>query len=166
MIRTTGLRLKYKPLETISEKDHIYIVRWDCTDLKDTDLVVWSEEYFYHKPSEDELRTLFSKYYNELTDNIILSGFVWNDMPVWLSMENQFNYKAAFDLAIQTNGESLPITFKFGTDLEPVYYEFTTLDDLTDFYTKAVAFKDEALSEGWRLKDAIDYSLYKLEDAK
>ena len=81
-------------------------------------------------------------------------------MPVWLSMENQFNYKAAFDLAVQTNGDSLPVTFKFGTDDKAVYHEFTTLEDITDFYSKAVAFKDKILSDGWALKDAIDFSLY------
>lgn len=83
-------------------------------------------------------------------------------MPVWLSMENQFNYKAAFDLAVQTNGDSLPITFKFGTDSEPVYHEFTTLADIHDFYIKAVAFKDKVLSDGWEAKDAFDFTPYEL----
>jgi hypothetical protein len=40
-------------------------------------------------------------------------------MPVWLSTENQFNYKAAFDLATQTGGKSLPVTFKFGSTNNP-----------------------------------------------
>ena len=40
-------------------------------------------------------------------------------MPVWLSSENQFNYKAAYDLAVQTGGATLPVTFKFGTDEVP-----------------------------------------------
>ena len=43
-------------------------------------------------------------WYNKQTDEKILSGFVWKGMKVWLSAENQFNYKAAFDLAMQTAG--------------------------------------------------------------
>ena len=30
-------------------------------------------------------------------------------MNIWLSSENQFNYKVAYDLALQTNGANLPI---------------------------------------------------------
>ena len=41
---------------------------------------------------------------NDERDEKIVSGFVWRDMQVWLSSENQFNYKAAYDLAVQTKG--------------------------------------------------------------
>ena len=39
---------------------------------------------------------------------------IWNNKRIWLSSENQFNYKVAYDLALQTNGANLPIIFKFG----------------------------------------------------
>ncbi len=81
-------------------------------------------------------------------------------MPVWLSSENQFNYKAAFDLATQTAGANLPVRFKFGTDDEPQYYIFSNLEDLTDFYTKALKYVDSILNEGWEEKDSIDWSVY------
>ena len=42
----------------------------------------------------------------------------------------------AYDLAVQTNGVSLPVTFKFGDNDNPVYYKFTTLEELTDFINK------------------------------
>jgi hypothetical protein len=70
-------------------------------------------------------------------------------MPVWLSSENQFNYKAAYDLAVQTGGATLPVTFKFGTDEVPQYREFVTLEELTDFYTKAM-FRTRCLTAGGR----------------
>lgn len=174
MIRTNGLRVNYKPLEVVSETDHIYIVRWDYAEIKDvdsstgqaieTDLAVWAEEYFYHKPSEDELRKLFTKYYNDITDNKILSGFIWNDMPVWLSEENQRNYKAMYDFAVQKSGMNLPVEFKFGTEELPMYQVFHTVEELEKFYIPAMQHVQQCLTEGWRLKDAINYSLYEIKE--
>ena len=85
-------------------------------------------------------------------------------MPVWLSAENQFNYKSAYDLAVQTAGATLPVTFKFGTDEQPQYRKFTTLDELTDFYSKAMAYIQTTLAEGWKEKDAIDWAAYGKEE--
>ena len=84
-------------------------------------------------------------------------------VPVWLSSENQFNYKAAYDLAVQTAGATLPVVFKFGTDTEPVYREFATLEDLTDFYTKAMQHIQNTLADGWKKKDVFDLSLYAVD---
>ena len=54
MIRTNGLKTKYKPLEAVSEADNIYIVRWDYAEIReldpeteeyvDTDIAAWAEE--------------------------------------------------------------------------------------------------------------------------
>lgn len=115
---------------------------------------------FYKKPTLDQLKQIITAQINAEIDKKILSGFVWRDMPVWLSSENQFNYKAAFDLAVQTGGATLPVRFKFGTDENPQYHTFSDLDELTDFYTKALAFVDATLNEGWEVKDSIDWSVY------
>ena len=99
---------------------------------------------------------------NLRTDKKILSGFVWEGINVWLSTENQFNFKAAYDLAIQTQGQSLPVTFKVGEDSEglPVYHTFTSMEDFTNFYTQAIAFVNQCLVEGWQEKDSIDFDVY------
>ena len=94
-------------------------------------------------------------------DRISLSTY--ENVPVWLSSENQFNYKAAYDLAVQTAGATLPVVFKFGTDTEPVYREFATLEDLTDFYTKAMQHIQNTLADGWKKKDVFDLSLYAVD---
>lgn len=86
-------------------------------------------ETFEHKPSIAEVKETILAWYNAEIDYQILSGFTWKDMPVWLSMENQFNYKAAYDIAIQSEGKVLP-TFKFGTTEEPIYHKFDSLEDL------------------------------------
>ena len=120
------------------------------------------EKVFDHLPTEEEIRTVINGYYNEETDKAIVSGFTYGDVPVWLSSENQFNFKAAFDLAVQTEGASLPVRFKFGTEQEPVYRTFTTVAELTDFYTRAIAYIQGCLEAGWAKKDAVDYTVYTL----
>lgn len=95
------------------------------------------------------------------TDELILSGFIQKDMSVWLSSENQFNYKAAYDLAVQTNGANLPQVFKFGDTLNPIYYKFETVEDIADFYTKASTYINQVLAVGWAKKDNINWDDYK-----
>lgn len=159
---TEGVKL----IECINPVKDKWRVRWDIQKNVATESnpnasgVNYEEVEFSRKPSIDEVKKVIISWYNERIDEAILKNFVWKNLPVWLSMENQFNYKAAFDMAVLTNGKSLPVKFKFGTDSEPIYHEFTTLDDITDFYTKAVAFKDSVLSEGWKMKDSIDFSQY------
>ena len=99
---------------------------------------------------------------NQEVDRAILSGFQWRGMPIWLNSENQLNYKATFDLVMQFQGGrgTLPVTFKFGHDGDSVYHEFTSVDELADFYLSSVAYVKDVLSKGWAKKDAIDWSLY------
>lgn len=128
---------------------------------EDTDYCNVLVEYFRGQRTEAAMRKLIEDWYNPEIDAKILNGFRWNDKPVYLSTENQFNFKAAYDLAVQTNGSNLPITFKLGEDNSiPVYHTFTTIEELADFYTKATAYIQQCLSEGWTKKDSFDWSLY------
>lgn len=119
---------------------------------------------FDHKPTEQEIRDVIIAQINADTDRKILTGFVWTPlgetagMNVWLSTENEFNFKAAYDLAIQTGGATLPVKFKLGEDESgyAVYHTFISLEEFTDFYTKAIAYVNQTLNEGWQEKDNID----------
>jgi len=105
---------------------------------------------------------------NARTDEKIISGFVWapkaggDAIPVWLSTENQFNFKSAYDLAVQKQGATLPVTFKMGehADGTPVYHTFETMEDADDFYLQAVGYINQCLAEGWAEKDGIDWAPY------
>lgn len=114
---------------------------------------------FDHKPTKEELKNVIEEHINSMTDEKILSGFIWNGKKVWLSSENEFNFKAAYDLAVQTDGASLPIKFKLGEDENgvPVYHTFKTMNSFTDFYTSAITFINQTLNEGWAEKDSVDY---------
>ena len=145
-------------IECINPVRNKWRIRWDVQGLGNGN-VTYMEHDFDHKPVVDEVKGIVLSWYNTNIDEDILSGFVWNGMPVWLSSENQFNYKASYDLAVQSV-KSLPVTFKFGSDDEPVYYRFTTLEELSDFYTKAMKYIQETLEAGWKKKDAFDLNLY------
>lgn len=138
-------------------------IRWDVrTD--DEGNTSYMEHEVGHKPTEDEIRSIVKEWHNSQTEDTIRSGFTYEGVAVWLSNENQFNYKAAYDLAVQTDGATLPVTFKFGTDDEPVYKTFDTLDGLKDFYTKAMLHIQAALADGWKKKDGFNIEDYKVEN--
>lgn len=136
-------------------------MRWDIQPGDRDSSVSYMEEEFPYKPAEEEIKKLIMDWYNQQIDNEITSGFSYNGLPVWLSQENQFNYKATYDLAVQTDGATLPVRFKFGTADEPVYYEFNTLDKLTEFYTKAMLYVQQTLAAGWDTKETVNFELYK-----
>ena len=164
MIRTSGKIENYKPISVIG--NNLYLICWDLKEYKIEDegeFGTWMEEMVRFKPSLEYIKNLILCWHNEQIDEKIISGFKWNDMPIWLSSENQFNYKAAYDLAVQTGGANLPITFKFGTTYEPVYHIFSTVEELNEFYLAAMQYINDTLAAGWAEKDAIDWGLYKIE---
>ena len=151
---TAGVKL----IECVSPARNKWRVRWDVQESEGS--ANYMEAEFAHKPTPEEVKALVIGWYNQQIDTTILSGFYYEGCMVWLSSENQFNYKAAYDLAVQTGGATLPVKFKFGTDDSPVYRVFSQLDDLTDFYTKAMQHIKTTLDVGWQKKDSFDLSLY------
>lgn len=188
MIKTSCLKSDFQELKLINPTTGLYKVSWDKIDTEalifaeltpeqkeaekngeiiereilgyeDTDYCTYMYE-FIEKPSVNQIKAMILNYYNSEIDKKILEGFVWNDMPVWLSTENQFNYKAAYDLAVQTKAQTLPVTFKFGTTENPVYHTFETMGEFTDFYMKAMTYINTCLQEGWVKKDSINWDNY------
>ena len=143
-----------------------YRVRWDIQpetgEDADKQLVSYyeTEIVMLRKPNINDIKQAVLEGVNRMIDEKIISGFVWNDMPVWLSSENQFNYKAAYDLSVQTGGQTLPVLFKFGDTENPIYHQFTTHEELSDFYLKVMKFINDTLSGGWDMKDSINWSEY------
>lgn len=185
--------------------DGEWAVRWDFVPERDeegneTGNYSYEVEVLYHIPQLDEVKEMITAWHNKQVDVAILQGCRWNDIPVWLSMENQFNYKSVFDLAAMTepqvqewdaanpdkagkdyivqtvtgvDGESfempvptgrpksvLPVQFKFGTEEGPQYHTFTTLDELTEFYTYTMTYIQGCYTAGWIKKDMFDYNAY------
>lgn len=156
-------------IECTSKRHDSWVLRYDCkpfivnegTENENT-MYEYLAQDFRHKPSIEEIRDAIHAQMNSETDEKIISGFSWNNKPVWLSTENQFNFKAAYDVALQTEGGNLPIKFKLGEDSEgnPVYHTFTSMNAFTDFYTRAIAYINQCLNEGWTRKDSFDFTPY------
>lgn len=149
-------------LECVNPRKNKWRVRWDIQPKEDNgNIVTYMEEEFDHRPTDEEIKSLVIGWHNEQIDNAILMGMTYNGIQVWLSQENQFNYKAAYDLAVQTGGKTLPVIFKFGTDEKPVYKQFATLNELSDFYNQAMTYIQSTLAKGWKDKDSIDFTKYR-----
>lgn len=153
-----------KLLECTNPRRNKYKVRWNVTEIKDEDGNVtgaeFMEEDFDHMPELSEIKSLIIDWYNTQTTEKIKSGFTYQDAAVWLSNENQFNYKVAYDNAVQTNGTSLPVKFKFGTDDAPVYKQFNTVKELKAFHVAWTTYISTLLAAAWSEKDKIDWTQY------
>lgn len=162
MNKVFGKKTDFAPIKEDASR---VIISYGYVEV-DEENATWLEIYIYKKQvslvSLSDVKNAIIADINDRTDEKILSGFVWNEKPVWLSSENQFNFKAAYDVAVQTEGQSLPVKFKLGetSEGEPVYHTFTSLTAFTDFYTRAIAYINQCLVDGWAEKDAIDFSPY------
>ena len=130
----------------------------------DEENATWVEIYIYKKQISqitlDDVKKAIIADINAKTDEKILTGFVWNGLPVWLSPENQRNFSEA-DRKAEKNPDILPIVFKIGEqDGQPVYHTFETYEELDGFYTQAFSYIQRCLSEGWQRKDAFDFTPY------
>lgn len=123
----------------------------------------WRER-FTHKPTADEIKNIIINQINKRVDEDILNGFKWNGITVYLSTENQLNFKVVYDMA-ERSAETLPVKFKLGEDENgvPQYYEFTTIEDLRDFYNQAISHVNKTLTGGWAEKDNIIMEAFTLK---
>ena len=163
MNKTSGKRGSYAPIKQDASR---IVISYGFKPVEGTDMAEWREVVIYRKQASQltlaDVKDAIIQDINHRTDEKILSGMVWKDKPVWLSTENQFNFKAAYDLAVQTQGATLPVTFKLGEaeDGTHVYHTFSTMEDSTDFYTAAVNHIHNAVADGWLEKDGVDWSPY------
>ena len=166
--KTSGLQADFAPIR--DEGTRITIC-YGLTKAKGK-LYEWGEIYLPKKQNAQlnlqMVKDAIIADINARTDEKIVGGLVWtpqaggDPIPVWLSTENQFNFKSAYDLAVQKQGATLPVTFKMGEDEEgnPVYHTFETMEDADDFYLHAMAYIKTTLAAGWSEKDSIDWTPY------
>jgi hypothetical protein len=149
-----GAKERNDSLLRLSDDHYVLFYGFHKDNESDESGYCWRKDYGY-KPTESELKEDIVEHINKLTDAKILTGFTYEGSLVYLSAENQFNYKAAFDLCMLTDGGNLPVTFKFGQENDPKYRQFNTKEELREFYLLAVSFVSKTLAEGWAEKDMI-----------
>lgn len=113
---------------------------------------------FYHKyendnwaPDESKKTALIeqlSTKINAETDQKILSGFIYQGKEFYLSLENQFNYKSAYDARALL---SYPFTVK-GKD---EFISFANAAEFEAFYLAGFAYVQQCIGEGWAKKEAL-----------
>jgi hypothetical protein len=169
MNKITGPMSDYAPLR--DEGSRITI----CYGLQQPEqaggLAFWYEVYLYKRQhatiSFADVKAAILADINARTTDKIVAGLVWTSadgeqIPVWLSVEQQLNFMAAYTRAIQTGGDNLPVMFKMGEDAEgqPVYHTFVTMTEAEDFYQHATDYIHSLQTAGWQEKDSIDWQPY------
>lgn len=152
------------------------VVCYEYTDEEVDNCGSWYEIIFYKNSEYDvNLQTIKDAIINDIntqTDEKILNGYEWtilhgNDagktVKVWLSAENQNNFKAFHDAVKEYPGiDAFPVTYKLAEDENgnPIYETFQTMGELSQFYLGIVSYIKQTISEGWARKDSIDWSAY------
>lgn len=144
-------------LQCVNEKADKWLVLWDMQEEEEGSYI-YKGAILEHAPTIEDIQTIINNSINDEVSKVIFSGLKIDNNIVYLSLENQLNYKAAYDLAYQTNGKNLPVTFKFG---ENYYKSFSTIEELEKFYIAVRTHIDSAVKAGWEKKEAIDYNKYK-----
>ena len=154
-----------KSYNIVEKETNRIVLRYGFEPINDTD-AYWYEVYICKRNvgniTFNEAKNAILDDINAQTDYKILTGLVWNDKPVWLSSENQFNFSEG-ERKAKDNPSRLPITYKIGQDSDgnPVYHTFTTVEEITGFYDTCFAYINQCLNEGWQRKDSIDWEPYK-----
>ena len=161
-VKVYGAEAAQDGIIVLSEKNCVIFYGYGTDELGGWN---WRKDYD-HIPTVAEVRADIEALVNAKTDEVILTGLKWNGKPVYLSSENQFNFKAAHDLADETGGAILPIKFKLGEaeNGDPVYHTFTKTETLADFVSSIFVHIQGTIKAGWTEKDSIDYSLYQVSE--
>ena len=130
-------------------------------ELVDSDECSYKYMIFESLPNVKTIKNALEEYINNNVVKKITNDFMFDEKKIHLTKENQMNYKAAYDLAVQTNGANLPYKIKTSDkNGNTQYIVFNTVDELSMFYVAMNAHINRCIEEGWRKKDAIDYSIY------
>lgn len=150
------------------------VISYGLTDLGDGK-AEWFEVVFYKKqgkPSFNQAKEAILKDIDAQTDEAILCGMDWTilhgddegkTVKVWLSKENQDNFKAKHDAAIQyPKVVKFPMKYKIGEfeGSTPAYENFQNIEELAQFYLGGLAYIEQCYNAGWARKDSIDWAPY------
>jgi hypothetical protein len=152
MNKVNGKKTSFAPIREDGSRIAI------CYGLKKLSgkLYEWMEVYMPKKQTAqltfDVVKQAILADINDKVKTAIISGFVWNDKPVWFSEENQLNFSQSV----------VPVTLKIGEEEDgtPIYHQFDTVEDLKAFSDACNAWKQQCLTAGYAEKDSIDWAPY------
>lgn len=117
---------------------------------------------FNYKPHLSEIKELVISAINSFTSDKIVKGFVWNNQPVYLSIENQLNY-AAIE---RCKDIQFPLVLKINEQVDgtPIYQTFENAEDFHVFSQAIAMHITETVQKGWYEKDNVDWSAFTIND--
>ena len=178
--KTSGLLADFAPIR--DEGTRITI----CYGLTKAngDLYEWYEIYLPKKQNAQlnlqMVKDAINADIDARTDEKILDGYEWTilhgdpqkdkkqrligeTVKVWLSRENQSNYKAKYDLHYQKpEALTFPTVYKIAENdqKEAIFEEFQNFEELEQFYLGGIAYIEATVQAGWAEKKAIDWTPY------
>ena len=151
--------LKPVPLRCFDPVGGQYTVAFEVIYDEEKGLWKYYEKDFPYLPGIDEIKKETEDLINSEVAEEIMSGYTWNGMKVWLSLENQRNYESLLT-SMQAELNVLPVKLRFGTATEPKYHVFEDLEEYKEFYTGLQKHITDCLSRGWARKDNVNYKIY------
>jgi hypothetical protein len=158
MNTTIGNINDFKPI-SYNSKTKKYIVSWGLINVGG-DNYQWNYKIFNSKPSINVIKDTINSSINQNTKQYIENNFKWNGMSIYLSIENQIDYKLLLDTTILLEGTNLPEEVKFKVNGENIYYSFETIDDMKDFIIAMNNHIRRYIAEGNKAKDEVNYDEY------
>lgn len=116
---------------------------------------------FSHKPTIDEIKTAIVATIEKESAYSLRYGLKWNDNPVEYTEERKSDLTGIL-VALQGGLMQLPITLNLGTNTDgsPVFYEFTTAEELTQVAVALSNHKIAVCEKEWAEKYSIDWSAF------
>lgn len=174
----------------IREDNSRTIISYEYVAEEDGINATWYEIYI---PKNQKKSVSFNEVCDAIIEDInarvtekIVTGYTWKVLHgedeglvanVWLSTENQTNYKAKHDTALQyPQLVEFPMQYKIGeqevqqqgeederteTKKRAVYEYFANIQELAQFYLEGVSFIESCYKEGWAKKDSMDFEPYR-----
>jgi hypothetical protein len=139
--------------QPVSEDQSRMVIMYGLNE--DGDMAESYQLEFYKKqgkPSFEQVKAAIISDINARITDQIVGGMIFEEKPVWLSIENQINFTTA----------SAPCRLKLGeeSDGTPVYHDFETKAALKAFNDACLAWKDECLEAGRAEKEGMDWTPY------
>lgn len=152
------------------------IIGYNLKKIEGADLYEWWEitipKTQINQLTLQNIKNAIIKGIDDRTDEKILCGYPWTvlhgddagkNVKVWLTKENQTNYKAKYDLHYQKpEALTFPTTYKIAEDDDKnaIFEEFENFNELEHFYLGGIAYIEATVQAGWAEKKAIDWAPY------